>query len=69
MKIVDLAVKKVYRFKCPNCQSRLEADSNELIDIGGKVNKFYCPVCRKDRYISWSDLRKKIVYEGEGSQK
>lgn len=45
MKIVDLAVKKVYRFNCPNCQSRLEADSNELIDIGGKVNKFYCPVC------------------------
>lgn len=69
MKIVDLAVKKVYRFNCPNCQSRLEADSNELIDIGGKVNKFYCPVCRKDRYISWSDLRKKIVYEGDGSQK
>ena len=69
MKIVDLAVKKVYRFNCPNCLSRLEADSNELIDIGGKVNKFYCPVCRKDRYISWSDLRKKIVYEGEGSQK
>lgn len=63
MKIIDLAVKKVYRFNCPNCQSRLEADSNELIDIGGKVNKFYCSVCRKDRYISWSDLRKKIVYE------
>lgn len=27
MKIVDIAVKKVYRFNCPNCQSRLEADS------------------------------------------
>lgn len=61
MKIVDIAVKKVYRF---NCQSRLEADSSELTDIGGKVSKFYCPVCRKDRYITWSDLRKKIVYEG-----
>ncbi len=22
MKIVDIAVKKVYRFNCPNCQSR-----------------------------------------------
>ena len=55
MKIVDIAVKKVYRFNCPNCQSRLEADSSELTDIGGKVSKFYCPV---------SDLRKKIVYEG-----
>lgn len=51
MKIVDIAVKKVYRFNCPNCQSRLEADSSELTDIGGKVSKFYCPVCRKDRYI------------------
>ena len=61
MKIVDIAVKKVYRFNCPNCQSRLEADSSELTDIGGKVSKFYC---RKDRYITWSDLRKKIVYEG-----
>ena len=64
MKIVDIAVKKVYRFNGPNCQSRLEADSSELTDIGGKVSKFYCPVCRKDRYITWSDLRKKIVYEG-----
>ena len=64
MKIVDIAVKKVYRFNCPYCQSRLEADSSELTDIGGKVSKFYCPVCRKDRYITWSDLRKKIVYEG-----
>lgn len=64
MKIVDIAVKKVYRFNCPNCQSRLEADSSELTDIGGKVSKFNCPVCRKDRYITWSDLRKKIVYEG-----
>lgn len=64
MKIVDIAVKKVYRSSCPNCQSRLEADSSELTDIGGKVSKFYCPVCRKDRYITWSDLRKKIVYEG-----
>ena len=36
MKIVDVAVKKVYRFNCPNCQSRLEADSQDLEDIGGK---------------------------------
>lgn len=64
MKIVDVAVKKVYQFNCPNCQSRLEAENSELTDIGGKVSKFYCPVCRKERYITWSDLRKKIVYEG-----
>ena len=47
MKIVDIAVKKVYRFNCPNCQSRLEADIQDLEDIGGKVIKFFCPVCRK----------------------
>ena len=52
MKIVDVAVKKVYRFNCPNCQSRLEAESSELTDIGGKVSKFYCPMCRKERYIT-----------------
>ena len=61
MKIIDIAVKKVYRFNCPNCQSRLE-------DIGGKVCKFHCPMCRKERYIAWSDMRKKIVYEGENTQ-
>ena len=32
MKIIDIAVKKVYRFNCPNCQSRLEADSKEVVD-------------------------------------
>ncbi len=69
MKILDIAVKKVYRFHCPNCQSRLEADVSELEDIGGKVHKFFCPVCRRDRYISWSDIRKKIVYEKDHTQK
>lgn len=68
MKIVDIAVKKVYRFNCPNCQSRLEAETQDLEDIGGKVCKFRCPVCQNDRYIAWSDLRKKIVYEGENTQ-
>lgn len=48
MKIIDIAVKKVYRFNCPNCQSRLEADSKEVVDIGGKVCKFHCPMCRKE---------------------
>ncbi len=53
MKIVDKAVKKVYRFNCPNCQSRLEGESKEFEDIGGKISKFFCPVCKKDRYITW----------------
>ena len=64
MKIIDIAVKKAYRFNCPICQSRLEADGSELTDIGGKISKFYCPTCRKDRYVPWSDIRKKITYEG-----
>ena len=50
MKIVDVAVKKVYRFNCPNCQNRLEAESSELTDIGGKVSKFYCPVPKRALY-------------------
>lgn len=65
MRIIDIALKKVYRFNCPNCQSRLEAETAELTDIGGKVCRFSCPVCRQERYITWSELRKKIVYDGE----
>lgn len=68
MKIVDKAVKRVYCFNCPNCGSRLEAESKDMTDIGGKVNKFFCPVCKKERYINWSDLRKKTIYEGENSR-
>lgn len=49
MKIVDIAVKKVYRFNCPNCQSRLEADSSELTDIGGKVNAY------RENYLETKD--------------
>jgi predicted RNA-binding Zn-ribbon protein involved in translation (DUF1610 family) len=64
MRIVDKAVRKVYRFNCPVCGSRLEADYQELVDIGGKVSKFHCPVCKKERHISWSELRKKMIYEG-----
>ena len=63
MKIVDEAVRKVYRFNCPNCGSKLEAESRELVDIGNKISKFYCPVCRKDRFISWSLLRNKTIYK------
>lgn len=63
MKIVDIAVNRVYRFNCPNCGSKLEAECHELVDIGGKVSKFFCPVCRKERFIRWSELRKKTVYE------
>ena len=51
MKIVEKAIKQTYRFSCPVCGSRLEGESQEFVDIGGKVNKFFCPVCREDRYI------------------
>ena len=35
MRIVDVAVRQCYRFNCPICGSKLEADSGELVDIGG----------------------------------
>ena len=35
MRIVDVAVRQCYRFNCPNCGSKLEADCDELVDIGG----------------------------------
>lgn len=62
MEVIGIAVKKVYRFNCPYCGSKLEAGHKELIDIGGKVCTFYCPICKQTRYISWSNIRKKIVY-------
>lgn len=62
MKIVGVAIKRVYRFNCPNCGSRLEGEINEFKDIGGKINKFYCPICKKHRYVKWSDLRKHTIY-------
>lgn len=63
MRVVNVAVKQFYRFNCPNCGSKLEADSDELVDIGGKVCRFWCPICREERYIVWSALRKRTVYE------
>lgn len=67
MKIVDVAVKQVYRFNCPNCGSKLEAETHELVDIGGKTSEFYCPVCRRKRYIPWRQLRNRVVYDEKGS--
>ncbi len=63
MRVIKEGVKLVYRFNCPNCKSRLEAEDKELVDFGGGVIKFFCPVCRKDRYVSKTGLRKRIIYE------
>lgn len=63
MRIVNVAVRQCYRFNCPNCGSKLEADSDELVDVGGKTSRFWCPFCREERYIPWSSLRKRTVYE------
>ena len=59
MRIVDIAVKQLYRFNCPNCGSKLE---------GGKVSKFQCPVCRKECFIPWNALRKRIIYENQSAE-
>ena len=66
--IVDVAVRQCYRFNCPNCGSRLEADCGDLVDIGGKTSRFWCPVCRKERYVPWSALRKRVVYEDKSAE-
>ena len=61
MRVVDVAVRQCYRFNCPNCGSK-------LVDIGGKTSQFWCPVCRKERYVPWSALRKRTVYEDKSAE-
>ena len=68
MRIVDVAVRQCYRFNCPICGSKLEADSGDLVDIGGKTSQFWGPVCRKERYGPWSSLRKRVVYEDKSAE-
>ena len=68
MRIVDVAVRQCYRFNCPICGSKLEADSGDLVDIGGKTSQFWCPVCRKERDVPWSSLRKRVVYEDKSAE-
>jgi predicted RNA-binding Zn-ribbon protein involved in translation (DUF1610 family) len=65
MKLIDKAFRREYRFDCPHCGNRIEAAYPELTDVGGGVGKFFCPVCRQDRFIDLSVFRKKIVYEEE----
>lgn len=40
MKIVDKAVKKVYRFNCTNCQSRLEGESKEFEELANSFAQY-----------------------------
>lgn len=30
--------------------------------------RFNCPVCRKERYVPWSALRKRVVYEDKSAE-
>ena len=54
MRIVNVAVRQCYRFNCQNCGSKLEADSDELVDVGGKTSRFWCPVRnRKNWERNW----------------
>lgn len=64
MKIVSKAISRAYRFNCPSCGTRLEAEPGELIDVGDKTSRFWCPVCESERYISWGHLKRKTFYEG-----
>ena len=74
MKIVDKAVKKVCRFNCPNCQSRLEGESKEFIYLLSVLIAFESGVLlfivgmftvtndlkndRKNRSVSYRSYRK-----------
>ena len=59
MRVVDVAVRQCYRFNCPNCGSRLEADCGDLADIdestleaaidGMKVDGEFAKVAAGDR--------------------
>lgn len=46
---------KTYRFVCPACKSKVEADETELDKVYGPAEeeffKFSCPVCRCNRYV------------------
>ena len=68
MRVIDVAIGQVYRFNCPYCGSKLEAESRDLFDLGCKVSEFFCPVCEKRRSISWSSLRKRIIYENQAAE-
>ena len=63
MNVLRKAIRKLYHFNCPNCGSDIEADHKELTDIGCKTSEFFCPTCKKVRYIPWSALRTKIIYD------
>lgn len=64
VKVIDKAKRGVYIFNCSACGSRLEASCDDLTVMGNKVCKYFCPICKKYRYISWSAMKSKIVYEG-----
>ena len=68
MRVVDVAERECYRVHSPKCGSQLEADCDGLGDIGGKTSQFWCPVCRKDRYVPWSALRKRTIYEDKSAE-
>lgn len=45
-----------YRFTCPACKSKLEANETELVKVYGvgpdeEFFKFSCPVCMCNRYV------------------
>ena len=63
IRVIEIGTKRVYRFNCPNCGSRLEAEPGDLLDIGGKICEFFCSICKANRHISWSELIKKHIYE------
>ena len=62
MKIVDVATKRVYRFNCPNCGSRLGGRSRGTYDVGGGIRRFFLPDCIEENYIWWAGFSKKKIF-------
>ena len=67
MKVIAVGMKQLYRFSCPHCGSKLEAEADELTDIGSKTSEFHCPICCCMRLVPWRQLKKHIVYDEKGS--
>lgn len=67
MRVVDVAVRQCYRFNCPNCGSRLEADA-AIWWTSAERQAGSGARSPEERYVPWSALRKRVVYEDKSAE-
>lgn len=59
MKVLEIGKGYTCIFRCPNCNSKLEAERNELaFRLGDDKVKFTCPVCNEINCVYWSNIKK-----------